>query len=157
MGEIGSFEWAGMSVATLNPTVIAEELGRIRRRRGALTPEIVVDAAKSAKSPLHGFIFDGTTPEEALDRYRLERAVWLLRNIVIVEGASEEIRVRAFVLDRSRHDWVTAQEAVANPELVASVRRELLAKLRSIRRQASAWDEFAGVVAAIDEVLEEAG
>lgn len=64
---------------------------------GTVTPNLLVDEARSPKSPLHKcFCWDDT---EAAEQYRLIQAAALIRRIkVTVEtGENRSVRVRAFV------------------------------------------------------------
>ena len=72
-------------------TELAEKHG------GTITPEIILDAAKSKRSPLHHFFcWDDT---EAANEYRRIQAATMIRRIKVTYTPSEghSVKVRAFV------------------------------------------------------------
>ena len=79
------------AIATKQVVALAEKHG------GTITPEIILDEAKSKKSPLHGFFcWDNN---EAAAEYRRIQAQQLIRRIKVTITAQDDkhIRVRAFV------------------------------------------------------------
>lgn len=75
---------------------LREHLEAIYAANGALTPSLVVDAARDPESPLHDrFEWDDSIAGE---RYREQQARQLIRTVRVVEpkGDKDETRVRAF-------------------------------------------------------------
>lgn len=137
-----------------DPAVVGRELEAIRERFGKLTAEVVVKAAANKRSPLHQLIYDGTTAEEALRDYRLNRARLVLRAIIISQPREETV-VRGFhvvTIDGER-EYVPAGMAASDPEWKAEVRASLERRMRALAQQLRGWDEFSGVLVAIEEAL----
>jgi hypothetical protein len=79
--------------------IVAKELNRIAKaNEGELTPEAVLESARSEKSPLHShFTWDDT---EAAEKLRLIEAQLLIRMVrvkVEMPGREQPVAVRAFV------------------------------------------------------------
>lgn len=78
----------------VDPSIAGRELERIQNLYGSITPEILVDEAKSKKSPLHPiFEWDDS---KAAENYRLQQARILLNNIqvtVVTDGEPKDIAV----------------------------------------------------------------
>jgi hypothetical protein len=130
----------------------------IYTQHGALTPELVVDAASAPTHPLHPrFEWDDT---EAARQYRLVQAGRIIRSVrVEVEPAAgrDPVQVRAFL---SRNDIGVADEPdeVGTYEPVESVIaddikrsawfRRLEQDWKALRRRAQGCQEFADMVLA---------
>ena len=82
----------------LIPKDALRELRRLKRKYGRLTPEIVLDSARSTKSPLHDmFEWDDAV---AAEKYRLSQARNLILNIRIKEATDDGVMYgRVFVRD----------------------------------------------------------
>lgn len=78
---------------------LRDELQAIYDQHGKLTPELVVDEARSKDSPLHASVFDRTKGEAAEAWYR-HRAHELIKSVKVVylEGTDKDpaLSVRAF-------------------------------------------------------------
>ena len=135
--------------------VLGQEIERLRRRRGHLTAQLVVDAASDPASRLHGeFEWDDTAAAAA---YRLDQAAYLLRAIVIVrEPQNGDPRiVRAFVHlqdDEAGPIYTSISVAMGDPAMREQVLRRAWQELEGWRRRYSEYDELAKVFSAIDEV-----
>ncbi|MCH7719151.1 MAG: hypothetical protein IIB21_06740 [Chloroflexi bacterium] len=135
--------------------VLGQEIERLRRRRGHLTAQLVVDAASDPASRLHGeFEWDDTAAAAA---YRLEQAGYLIRAIVIVrEPQNGDPRiVRAFVYlqdDEAGPIYTSISVAMGDPAMREQVLRRAWQELEGWRRRYSEYDELAKVFSAIDEV-----
>ena len=135
--------------------VLGQEIERLRRRRGHLTAQLVVDAASDPASRLHGeFEWDDTAAATA---YRLEQAGYLIRAIVIVrEPQNGDPRiVRAFVYlqdDEAGPIYTSISVAMGDPAMREQVLRRAWQELEGWRRRYSEYDELAKVFSAIDEV-----
>jgi len=84
----------------MDKLIIVKELTRIEDSEGRLTPDAVVKAAQSPKSPLHRFFeWDNT---EAARKYRIEQARELIREVRIEMTVHEKtIQTVAYVRDPS--------------------------------------------------------
>lgn len=77
---------------------IGERLEHILRRKGRLTPQVVVDDARAASSPLHDY-FEWDDPHAA-DAYRVLQAKQIIASVYLVQPssvASDAVIARAFV------------------------------------------------------------
>lgn len=80
-------------------TNLHDELMAIYHQRKALSPQLVVDAARAEDHPLHGrFTWDDAVAGE---RFRLMQAADMIRSVRVIYAANqetgEERKVRAFV------------------------------------------------------------
>ncbi len=132
----------------------------IKRNGGSITPAIVLQEAKKAKSPLHShFNWDDS---EAANQWRLSQAAELIRKVKVTLVVSPErtVRVRAFmnvVPKRDSEDeeapssgvYVTVENAMKNhrEEILASARSEL----NCVKNKYSHLQELSEVWEAIDK------
>ena len=147
---------------------VGERLDTIRARRG-LTPENVVQDARSAKSPLHQYFeWDDL---KAAQNYRIGQAGHLIRSVTIimqepesgqadlpaVELAMKPVTVRAFMpVHRSDGERVYESTAIAlsDTEYRRQVLEQAHSELSAVARKYRELQELAGVVKAIDQVGE---
>lgn len=133
---------------------LRDHLTAIYREHGALTPRLVVDAARDPEHPLHDrFEWDDALAGE---KYREQQARALIRTVKVVEpvGETDETRVRAFhsVPRPEGQTYVPIDEVRADPftrQLVLRTAerefRQMFARYRHLR-------EFLEVVqTALDE------
>jgi hypothetical protein len=130
-----------------------EELQRLREA-GCLTQKDVLRAARSEKSPLHD-AFEWKD-SKAAELYRLDQAKYLIRCVVIkrIDGEATP-PVRAFVsvtTKEATREYVAAAEARTDPALRQQIIAAKWAALSRLRHEISEFEEFAGVVEAIDEL-----
>lgn len=131
---------------------VQAELDRIRRS-GDLTPEAIVTVARPKRSVLHDLIFDGTTPDQALEKYHLGRARHLLKAIVIVNNdVPTTIRANIRVTTEEGRSWESVQLPDARTAEISRIQREM----KGLRVRLHDLQVYPNVVLAIDEVLEAA-
>lgn len=120
------------------------ELERIEKKRGAITPEIVVAESMRKRSPLHDYIH-GKSDAELAQEARIGRARYVLRGLVIrVEGGDgRELRARVSVIRDDQSEYVSASEAAEDPELRSQVSAGLTRRLTALERDLQSWREFA--------------
>jgi tRNA A37 N6-isopentenylltransferase MiaA len=126
-----------------------------------LRPEDVVKAARSKRHPLHKeFIWDD---EEAAERYRMERARYIIRSLEVVvtksnrKGEKEStVTLKQYTslgtgaaddADSRFHD---TQEALSDEELRKQVMLKIWRQLINLKRQYKDYQEFAEVWAAVE-------
>lgn len=161
----------------LNAAACGEVLQSLDGER-RLTPANVVAVARPVESPLHGgFEWDDSAAADwactrfprwacrvVAEAYRLDRARYILRSIVVVRDADNpKSAIRAFVTvtgdetpaDKPQTIYMSIEAALADPvkrdEIVSRARRELdewRDRYKQIR-------EFSDVFAAIDRVRDE--
>ncbi len=87
----------------MDSQIIATELSKLEDRNGRLTPEAVVEAARSPNSPLHDrFEWDNS---KAGDCWRLEQARRLIRYVTVeIEDGDLTVTSVAYVHDPSVDD-----------------------------------------------------
>lgn len=146
------FAWNPGAPFSGDPEAVKAEFDRIERQAGGLTPEAVVTAAKRKSSPLHPLIFDGTTAEEALDKYRLARARSLLVSIVIADDEGNPTPIRShyrIVTDEGESRYVDVNVVGTRERAL----ERLLRDMRALKRQLSALEVYPAVALALEEVL----
>lgn len=133
----------------------ADALLELYRRDGKLTPNQVVSEAVDPGSVLHKhFEWDDT---EAAHQYRLVQARQLIRTYKIkvpVKETAETVEVRAFVSEPNRESYAPTLDVVRDLDRKAALIAQLKRDLSAFRRRLAAFEEFAEVVSAIDEVLD---
>ena len=141
----------------VDPQRVGEELEKLRQRRGGeLTPEDVLTAARSTRSPLHpAFEWDDS---RAAHQYRLDQASYLIRAVYAIpeEDEVQHERVRAFVyvksLSTGEEHYTSTVVAMSDAELRAQVLQRALTELRTWQRKYRELKELAAVFEAIEEV-----
>jgi hypothetical protein len=140
------------------PIEVYAELERLADdNAGRLTPEIVWDAAQDPASPFNRFITWDSS--EAARRYQLQQCAALIRRFKIVrESGARTIVVPAYVrvLD-IENGYRRTGEVITSEFLAQQQRLRLITSMERLAEQLRNWDEFTGVVDAIEAVLEEAG
>lgn len=147
---------------------IGEALAAIERKAGNLTPELVVKAAQSKRSPLHAeFQWDDG---EAARAYRLVQAAWLIRTVkirVIVDERPAEARafvrvVKATAPESYDNDeeappttgsYVGIAAALENPDWRGQMLTQALRELEAFRRKYEMLEGLSEVMQAIDKRL----
>lgn len=136
---------------------IEEALLDIYNKRGALTPALVVKEATKASHPLHNdFEWDNTI---AGQKYREVQAGHMIRMVTVVVPETGE-KARKFVnvtfstpLDVEEiggaGTYVPAEEVALNPQMRASVERQMKLAITALERryasQQSFWDLIDGL------------
>lgn len=139
------------------PQPVIGEVLRLRDENGGtLTERLLVDAASDPTSPLHAlFEWDN---ERAGDGFRVIQARLLINRVKITISEGEQLRVMpAFVSitdGAGKRVRVGSERALANPDLLAQVLAETRQQLNGLRNRLSAFDQTAGVVEALDGVIE---
>ena len=130
----------------------AEELQRIRNRRGELTAKSVVDESRPEDAPLHSaFEWNDSVAGE---RYREQQARSLIRAVITIE-TPEVPQHRTFVLVKPARD----EEASASyqPTILVVKDRDLLRDgLRRLQSEVDAAQSSVGELLRLAETVEEA-
>lgn len=132
-------------------TAAREVLTSLVEEYGELTPELVVDAARPADSPIHSqFEWDDSIAAEA---HRRDQARRLIRKVKIVYGTDPEGRdktVRAFVSTRGPGDRKPAyrptEEVLQDPIARALLLREFERDWKQFRARYEHLAEFWDVI-----------
>jgi hypothetical protein len=136
------YKWKnrGMGVSA---QVVGQEITKLEQKaKGALTPQIIVDAARPVRSKLHRcFEWDDTKAAEA---YRRSQAGEMLRRIVVVydDDKDEQQTIRAFVSikqgDSDRY-YTSMARVVDDEDLLENVRDQIAADLLEVKER---WKQF---------------
>jgi len=131
----------------------AQELERIRRERGGLTAEAVVEDAASPESRLHA-AFEWND-SKAGHLHRLQQARQLIRAVVTVESGTMPEH-RSFILVRSDPEqeetsYMPTVEVVSRADLLGDAVARLRAELRSASESVNQVVSLASAVNAADD------
>lgn len=133
---------------------LRDHLQAVYDQHGALTPELVVQAARPKNHPLHDQVFDRDQRDAAEAWYR-ERAHGLIRSVRIVYREADETTpqrsVRAFhavpaVETPGRFTYVPTDQVIADDLTRQVVLREMEREWRSLLARYEHFEEFLGLV-----------
>lgn len=148
----------GSSIKNEDAEIIAERIEQIAAAHELVLPEDVVEDARNAHSPLHGYFeWDNA---EAAEKYRLTQARYYLRSIDIIREEDER-PVRAFhsiviKTDKVAHrGYTTFRIAVSNRELWEQVLEQERARLIACQQNLRRYKELEAVaVGPLQEAIE---
>lgn len=157
-------QWKQGSKFTGSAESAYNELEKIRKREGNITPRSVVEQAKKRNSALHRhFEWDDA---KAADLHRLEQARKVLRSIEIIHIEAPNAPAKAYSIvtaptagkeEKPKRVYTSTKEALQDPiqrdEILAQAIREAI----SYRRKYAALQELSKVFSAMDEFLAEFG
>lgn len=152
------YRWKpGYPTRELDAQTVGDELEAIRGAHGAITPDLVVEAATPEDAPLHpAFEWDDT---KAATEHRRAQARGLIRAVVIQHPRhpnTPEATVRAFVAVRaqdSQRVYTSTVEALEDEDLRLQVLARAMNDLLAWRRRYRALQELADMFQAIDTTL----
>lgn len=129
---------------------LRDELTKIYKQHGELTPRIVVEAAKRKDHPLHGAVYD-VPPAMAAERYYLARAHELIQSVKIKyrdPKTSKPYDIRGFhaIAGTSGHTYKPTDEVVNDPLLRAIVLRDMERDWRNLHARYGTFVEFLQMV-----------
>lgn len=143
----------GFRFENVNPQKAGERIEKIRARtNGLLTPEHVVEDARSVRSPLHNaFEWNDTV---AAEKYRLDQASYLIRAIIVVPQGETSDRppLRAFVNVKKdeQRGYTSLDVAMSDSDLRAQVVQQAWSELLGWRERYREYQELAKVFSVID-------
>lgn len=126
------------------------ELERIRKQHGELTPKIVVDESRDNKAVLHKcFEWNDNV---AAEKYREYQARNMIGSLIVYKKTAEhkEIPVRAFA--NIEHDYKPIQLIMESQTLTEKLLENALRELRSFQVKYANLKELAPVFEAIEKV-----
>ncbi len=137
---------------------VREELIALASEVGTLTPQQVVERARDASSPLHGYFeWDDDT---AAEKFRLMQASFLIRQCrvrVLAADGQKTAVVRAFVSLPSDRIGLGGYRQIETVLATEQQRGELLAmarcELEAFKRKYEALHELADVFGSIDRAF----
>jgi hypothetical protein len=147
------YRWKQPGITDLDPQIAGEEIDRlIEENDGSITPEQLLESAKSRKSPLHSFF--EWNDRRAAGKHRLTQAKWMLRSIITVTAKiagrkkAQETRiyhpVRVTKSDRMR--YIHIERAKREPTLLWQVAERALRELEYWQRTYSQYQELFDLV-----------
>jgi len=131
----------------------------VKKKRGGITPQLLVIESKKIKSPLHDcFEWDDS---KAAEGFRIVQAREILRFLVVVieeDNQEESKTVRAYIAPSSigkedNTSYVTVGDVCEDEDLSAAYIRQLNRELIGIRNKIKNFKVFSEVVKAIDAVV----
>jgi len=129
-------------------------LSEIEKKHGYVKPEIIVEEAKSKKSPLHEYFEWDDSRASAL--YRLTQARYLIRHIVVIVEDKEPIRQYhnvKLIEQPDKQGYVSVEQVKTNDEYASQVIEKARMELIGWRKRYKAYEkEFGLVFDAIDSV-----
>lgn len=148
------YSWRPGSRISLDAEKAGKEMEDVRRKNGgALTPEALLERARSANSATHGhFEWDDG---KAAHQHRLSQAGELIRAIAIdvsrsnVEPA-KPIRAFVSVERQGERSYTSTVHALSDADLRKQVLERAWADLEAWRQRHADLTEFARIFAAID-------
>lgn len=147
------YSWKEHANIPVKADVAARELEKIKKRNGKITPSIVVESARSEKSPLHScFEWDDSL---AAEKYRIEQAKFMIRKIVVRIEKKDVKPVRAYVsIQDNEQPTKKHYDHVCRVLSVEETRAELLTRawkeLIEWKARYQHLSEFAQVIAIIE-------
>jgi hypothetical protein len=138
------------SICGLDPQAVGEELERLRTTHGALTPTVVVEAARDEESPLHaGFEWDDGV---AAEQFRLSQARKIVISIRCNNHSPANQKVPYFVSVRTPEagrSYVPTSEAMSDDQLRFRVMNEIRTFIESLERKYSNFSTIAELIDAM--------
>jgi hypothetical protein len=151
------YQWKINNLYNISAQEAGEEIESCKNGEGFITPEAVVDKARSETSILYScFEWDDET---AAERYRLHQAGELIRNVVavnITESNTPSAPVMAFVniKGESERGYKSITTVVRSPGEYEYLLTCAKNELQAFTQKYAALQELGGVMSAIREVLE---
>lgn len=137
----------------IDPNEAGQELERLSEK-GPLTPDRIIDSAKSRCSPLHtGFEWDDS---KASHEWRRQQARGLLQTLRIVEREDESEPVRAFfhvVDERGNNVYVTREKAKTTEDYHLQVIRNALRLLEQAQSRLADIEGMEREIKAVARVI----
>lgn len=138
----------------MNKAAIAETEQLMQKAQAegrALEPVELVAAAQSGSYPALKAYFQWDDAAAA-DAYRLDQARRLIRSIQIKTDDRPPIRKMVHVRGKDKSGYRQTEQVMKTEDLKSVFIRNLLDEARRWAQRARAYQEFAGVVSAIDEL-----
>ena len=150
----------GFRSYNMDPVKVAGELRRLRKKcKGEIRADDVVDAARSARSEMHKYIFE-KTDAEAAQEHRLHRARTVLVCIVETQEVNGTAPVQTYHLDRTRarkdrqyKPYRATEDILTDPDSRAALLQDALAELIAFQRKYRQLQELAIVFREVENVL----
>lgn len=149
------YSWQGRQFSA-DANDVGRWIEQVRERRGRATPAIVLEEARSTRSPIHKLI--DWDDKNAAEQHRIQQVRVIMGClIVVVREAPEQGPTRALVAvsdeEESGRDYVPIAYALKSPPLRRQLIAEALRDLRSWQRKYRQLRELADVFAALEQAV----
>jgi len=130
-------------------------LEEIERKKGCISPKVVVNAARDKSSPLHTY-FDWNDTRAA-ENYRLQQARGLINHLTVVINYDTGDVQKAFFnvsgsVDESKaFAYVNIERALTNKEFRRQVLQNAMNEIVYWKTKYQEYSEFKGIVGAINK------
>lgn len=140
--------------------IVYQEFERLKGRQGDnLTPETVLESARSPRSPLHQY-FDWNNTSAA-EKWRLKQSRQLIQEVHVIISYEDrpDIRTRAIVsvVKPSGKTLEAIEDVMGDDEYQQQLLSQALAELNVFRRKYSHLRLLSGVLREADRVLKRFG
>ena len=151
------YDWK-VNVVNINPQIAGDELARIERKYGSLTPESVVDESRDVNAVLHNcFEWNDAV---AAEKYRHTQARHIIGNITVSvespavsEGCKVTVRAFVDVSESVKGKFVSIKTALSNDDYKRRVLLNARAELLAFKNKYAAYQELFGVCTEIDKFI----
>ena len=147
------YKWKIPGLIPVEAQDAGEELDRIYRKNGQLSPQSVVEESRPITAPLHPcFEWDDTV---AAEKYRQGQAQEIIRQIVVApeSGETQPAAVRAFI--NISHEYHPIDVVVQRPDMAEVMMRDALAELKAFQNKYEALSSLQPFFKAIEKVTEQ--
>lgn len=146
------YQWKIPGIIPVDAQTAGEELDRIYRRDGVISPDAIVNDNAEPSAPLHGcFEWDDG---KAAHKYRVSQAQSIIQAIVSVpEETQDNQPVRAFV--SVSNEYHPTRIVMRDINMRSTLLESALAELRAFKRKYESLVELSSVFDAISNLVEE--
>lgn len=132
----------------------ASALEAINKTKGKLTPTLVVEAAKSKSSPLHGYFT--WENNKAAQNYRLLEASMLIRTVRIrVSSGENQITAPAYMLPvRGHGNYLPTETVIQSEELTSAMMSIARTELAAFKKKYGRIEKLSGLWPVVDQILQ---
>jgi len=137
----------------VNAQVVGGELTRIAEEHGTLSPALVVEESTPTAAPLHP-CFEWRNSVAGI-QWRLHQARNLINAVVVVRADLPPMTAFINITnidDVHERSYVACDQVVEDPHMRAAHLGAIKNRLKNLRREYAAFEEFANVWDAIDAI-----
>lgn len=149
------YQWKIPGLYGVDAQIAGEEIERIHRKHGQLSPADIVDESRQKNAPLHD-VFEWRD-QEAAEKYRQVQAKDLLRAIVVIDSkAGLQEPVRAFV--RVRQGYQPMEVVIKHPDQMEELKAAAFRDLKAFQQKYQTLckvPEFVPVFQAVKAITQE--
>jgi len=150
------YGWANGHSRKVSAQIVGEELERIEKEAGDISPRLLVGHARAATSPLHSFF--EWDDKAAAEEYRVEQARGLIQAVVVkaFDGAEARTPVRAFVNvgTQEGRGYFGIATVMSDEEKRFQMIEQARSEIVQWRERYRALQEFSKVFSVIDKIVE---